>query len=106
MCGHYLSNLTEVIGYYGTKWLDFMEEHHHKLFREMKKNKTLYAVAKSVDERAWDYKNLLDRQYEQLHPRPYEFADESEHSSWKFTRNFYTDHEVMVDKVLIKRTAV
>jgi hypothetical protein len=61
MCGHYLSNLSEILGYYGMKWLDFMEEHHRKLFREMKKNKTLYAVAKSVNETAREYKALLDR---------------------------------------------
>jgi hypothetical protein len=106
MCGHYLPNLAEVLGYYGTKWLDFMEENYPKIYRQLEKKQTLYAVAQSVNQSAREYKQLLDHQYEQAHPRPYEFADESEHSSWRFTRNFYTDHEVMVDKVLIKRTAV
>jgi len=101
MCGHYLSNLADVIGYYGTKWLEFMEENHPKIFRELKKKQTLYAVAQSVNKYASDYKTLLDRQYEQSHPRPYEWEDESEHRSWKFTRDFYTDHEVMVERVLI-----
>jgi hypothetical protein len=106
MCGHYLSNLAEVIGYYGTKWLDFMEENHPKIFRELKKNQTLYAVAQSVNKYASDYKTLLDRQYEQAHPRPYEWEDESEHRSWTFTRNFYTDGEVMRERVLVPhRTA-
>ena len=106
MCGHYLSNLTNVIGYYGSKWLDFMEEHHTKLFRQLEKKQTLYAVAQSVDKYAWDYKNLLDRQYEQLHPRPYDFEGEDELRSWKFARNFYTDHEVMVERVLVPHTTV
>ena len=106
MCGHYLSNLTNVIGYYGSKWLDFMEENHPKLFRELKKKRTLNAVAQSVDKYAWDYKNLLDRQYEQLHPRPYDFEGEDELRSWTFTRNFYTDGAVMRERVLIPyRTA-
>jgi hypothetical protein len=93
-------------GYYGMKWLEFMENHYPKIYRQLEKKQTLYAVAQSVNESAREYKRLLDRQYEQAHLRPYEFADESEHSSWRFTRNFYTDHEVMVDCVLIKRTTV
>jgi hypothetical protein len=106
MCGHYLSNLAEVLGYYGMKWLDFMEENHPKIYRELEQKQTLYAVAKSVNETAREYKALLDRQYEQAHPRPHEFADESEHSSWNFTRNFYTDGAVMRERVLVRRTAV
>ena len=105
MCGHYLSNLSTVIGYYGSKWLDFMEEHYTKLFRQLEKKQTLYAVAQSVDKYAWDYKALLDRQYEQLHPRPSEW-DEDELRSWTFTRNFYTDSAVMRERVLVPRRSV
>jgi hypothetical protein len=93
------------LGYYGTQWLEFMENHYPKLFRHMTKNKTLYAVAQSVNERARNYKNLLDKQYEQLHPRPPEYMSVDEIRSWKFTRNFYTDHEVMVERVLIPLTS-
>jgi hypothetical protein len=78
-----------------------MESHHPKLFRQLEKKGTLYAVARGVDKRAWEYKELLDRQYESVNPRPHEWEDESEHSSWKFTRNFYTDSAVMREKVLI-----
>ena len=92
------------VGYYGTQWLEFMENHHLKLFRRMTKDRTLHAVAKSVNEYASDYKALLDRQYEQLHPRPYDWEDESEHRSWKFTRDFYTNGEVMRERVLIPFT--
>jgi hypothetical protein len=97
---------TQNIGHYGMKWLEFMESHHPKIFRELKKKQTLYEVAQSVNVYASDYKSLLDRQYESLHPRPYEWEDESKHRSWKFTRDFYTDHEVMVERVLVPhRTA-
>ncbi|MDR2532280.1 MAG: TnpV protein [Oscillospiraceae bacterium] len=88
------------LGYYGMKWLEFMENHHLKIYKRLERNKTLYAVAKSINKYARDYKNLLDRQYEQLHPRPYEWEDESEHRSWKFTRDFYTDSAVMRERVL------
>jgi len=94
------------VGYYGMKWLDFMEENYPKLYRQLEKKQTLYAVAQSVNEYASDYKTLLDRQYESLHPRPYEWEYESEHRSWTFTRNFYTDGEVMRERILVPhRTA-
>ena len=96
----------EDVGYYGMKWLEFMENHYPNIYRRLEKSETLYTIAQSVDKSAWEYRELLDRQYEQLHPRPYEWEDESEHSSWKFTRNFYTDSAVMRERVLIKRTAV
>ena len=89
------------VGHYGNQWLEFMENHHKKLHRHLTKNKTLYEVAQSVNNYARDYKTLLNRQYESLHPRPYEWEDESEHRSWKFTRNFYTDGTVMRERVLL-----
>jgi hypothetical protein len=94
------------IGYYGTKWLEFMKIHHPNLFRQLKKKQTLLAVAESVNKYAREYKQLLDRQYEQVNPRPYEFEGEDALRSWKFTRDFYTDSAVMREKVLIPhRTA-
>jgi len=89
------------VGYYGTQWLEFMENHHLKLFRRMTKDKTLHAVARSVNEYASDYKALLDRQYEQSYPRPY---DSEELRKWRFTRDYYTDSEVMRERVLIPFT--
>ena len=97
------ANVTN-IGYYGKQWIDFMKNHHPKLFRQLKKNQTLFTVAQSVNKSAQEYKDLLDHQYEQMHPRPYEWEGISEHRSWKFTRDFYTEHEVMVDCVLIPLT--
>ena len=85
------------IGSYGTRWLNFMESNHKKLFRELKKNDTIIEVARSVDKYAQDYKNLLDRQYEQANPRPCDF---DELRKWKFTRDYYTDSEVMRERVL------
>jgi hypothetical protein len=97
---------TQNIGYYGMKWLEFMGSHHPRIFRELKKNQTLYEVAQSVNNYARDYKDLLDRQYEQLHERPSEWEGEEAFRKWKFTRDFYTDHEVMVERVLVPhRTA-
>jgi hypothetical protein len=93
---------SEDVGMYGESWLDFMQEHHPELVKQLKANKTLLAVAQSVDDTAWNYRELLDRQYMELHPRP-EVSFEKI-AAWEKTRAFYTDGEVMRSKVLIPRT--
>jgi hypothetical protein len=89
------------VGSYGTKWLNFMSEHHPDLVTEMIGNKTLADVARSVDDTAWNYRELLDAQYMKANPRPKTFE---EIVSWERTRAYYTDGEVMRDKVLIPLT--
>jgi hypothetical protein len=91
------------LGTYGEKWLKFMREHHPKLVLEMQSKGSLYKVAHSVDDMAWDYRDLLENQYAQTHPRPKEFY---EVVAWERVRAFYTDSEVMRSKVLIPRSAV
>ena len=96
------------IGSYGRRWMEWMENNHKGKVRQMKKSGTYHDVARSVDKRAWDYKQLLDRQYEQMHPRPLEIEGlvNDELRAWKFTRDFYTDSAVMRDDVLMAVTAV
>ena len=89
------------IGTYGIKWLEFMRGHHPKLVRELQQKGTLYKVAQSVDDYAWDYRELLDKQYAELHPRPHTFE---EIVKWEYTRKFYTDSAVMRERVLIPHT--
>jgi len=88
------------VGIYGTRWLEFMQNNHPKIVKQLRKSQTLQEVARSVDKYAQDYKTLLDRQYERLHPRPWEY-DYEEVRKWEFTRNFYTDGTVMRERVLI-----
>ena len=92
------------IGVYGRRWIEWMENNHKKKVCEMKSQGIFLDVAKSTDEYARDYKNLLDRQYEELHPRPYDFEGDDELRAWKFMRDFYTDGEVMRERVLIPFT--
>ena len=92
------------IGAYGEKWLSFMREHYPKLVLEMQLKGILYKVAQAVDDIAWDYRDLLDRQYMELHPRP-EMSFEKI-AAWEQTRAFYTDSAVMREKVLIPRSTV
>jgi len=92
------------VGYYGNQWIEFMERCHPKLYKRLEKNQTLYAVAKSVNDDARNYKLLLDRQYEQLHAQPQDYEGEEALRKWTFTRNFYTDGTVMRERVLIPYT--
>jgi hypothetical protein len=92
----------EPIGTYGTDWLDFMQSNHPKLVEQMTVSGTLAEVARSVDERAWNYRFLLDEQYEEHYPRPTEYETVI---AWARTRQFYTDSAVMREKVLIPHTA-
>lgn len=92
----------EPIGSYGTAWIQWMQDNHKKKVREMKAKGIFLTVARSVDESAWDYRNLLDRQYEKANPRPETFE---EIVSWERTREFYTDSAVMRESVLIPITS-
>ena len=89
------------VGSYGIKCLNFMVENYPDLVREMNAKGTLLAVAQSVDDTAWEYSDLLDTQYAKMYPRPIEFEKVV---AWERTRQFYTDGEVMRDKVLVPRT--
>ena len=92
----------ESVGSYGIKWLAFMHRNYPELVKQMKEDDSLLDVARSVDERAWEYRELLDNQYAQVHFRPTEFE---EVVAWERTRMFYTDSAVMREKVLFPRTA-
>ena len=109
MWGDYRPNQTEQpieeeepLGFYGEKWVDFMERCHPELVLEMQLKGSFETVARSVNETAWEYRELLDDQYMKANPRPKTFE---EIVSWERTREFYTDGAVMRERVLIPRTA-
>ena len=91
----------DVIGYYGHAWMSFMEENHPKLAAQMQKRGTFEAVARSVNQNACDYWDLLNRQYAQQNPPP---DDPDAYRSWKFTRDYYIDSAVMRERVLVAVT--
>ena len=91
------------IGSYGQKWLEFMRENHFELVQKMEREGTIYKVAESVDDYAWEYRELLDKQYEKTFPRPRDGFEEI--VTWERTRQFYTDSAVMRERVLIPHTS-
>ena len=54
---------TEPIGSYGLAWMHWMEENHPEKVEEMRFYHRFLTVARSVDTRAWEYRNRLDSQY-------------------------------------------
>ena len=95
-----MSKNFETIGNYGKMWMRFMEEQHPELVQEMQPGQ-LEAVARSVDRAAWEYRELLDAQYEQMNPRSTDFEAALQ---WERARAFYTDSAVMRERVLVAVT--
>ena len=95
-----MSKNFEEIGSYGTLWMHFMEEQHPELVQEMAPGQ-FEAIARSVDQSAWEYRALLDAQYEQMNPRPSDFEESLQ---WERARAFYTDSAVMRERVLVAVT--
>ncbi len=91
----------DTIGYYGQTWMSFMEENHPKLAAQMQKRGTFEAVARSVNQDAGDYCDLLNRQYAEQNPPP---DDPEAYRSWKKTRDYYIDSTVMRERVLVAVT--
>ena len=91
----------DTIGYYGQAWMSFMEENHPKLAAQMQKRGTFEAVARSVNQNACDYCDLLNRQYAHQNPPP---DDSDAYRAWKYTRDYYIDGTVMRERVLVAVT--
>ena len=91
----------EPIGNYGMAWIHFMEEHHYGLVEVMRLHNKFLTVARAVEDYAFNYKELLDKEYEKAYPRPDGFE---ECLKWERTRQFYTDGTVMRERVLVPYT--
>ena len=52
----------EPVGSYGIKWMQWMEDNHPEKVEEMRFFHRYLTVARSVDARAWEYRNRLDQQ--------------------------------------------
>ncbi|MBQ6041500.1 MAG: TnpV protein [Oscillospiraceae bacterium] len=86
----------EPIGTYGMMWMQWMEDNHPEKVEVMKFHHRYLTVARSVDKRAWEYRNRLDEQYMEANPRPHGFEKILE---WEQTRTHYTDSATIRDIV-------
>ena len=109
--GLYYLNLSETepsmeeepVGSYGMKWIDFMEREYPELVTEMELYNRFLTVARSVDKSAWMYREILERDYERMNPRPQTNSFE-ELLRYNTAMDFYVDSTVMREKVLIPVT--
>jgi hypothetical protein len=90
---------------YGTAWMTWMEAQHPRLVKQMCRSKTFLAVARSVNDSAWEYRALLERQYRQHNP-PCPAITYEENVKYITTMNFYVDSAVMRERVLVAVTEV
>lgn len=111
ICGLYDLNLTgaeptleeEPIGKYGMLWMEFMKEQHPHLVEMMKLQNQFLTVARSVERSAWKYREILERDYQKMNPRPQTDSFE-EQLRYNRAMDFYTDSTVMRERVLIPVT--
>jgi len=89
------------MGDYALEWLKFMEREHPRLLQKMFADGTLFDVAQSVDESAWEYRFCLEEEYKRAYPSPNTYE---ESVKWHRTRNFYVDSIVMRERVLAPYT--
>jgi hypothetical protein len=96
------STYEEPIGKYGEAWMDWMEEHHPCETDWMRLLHKFLTKAREVDKLAWEYRAVLERDYERMYPRPDGFE---ETVRWERTREWHVDSDVMTEIVLKMRTA-
>ena len=78
-----------------------MDENHYGHAELMRFHHKFLTVARAIDDYAFQYKELLDKQYEEAYPRPDGFE---ECLKWEQTRQFYTNNTVMRERVLVPYT--
>jgi hypothetical protein len=91
------------IGSYGRRWMEWMETNHTRKVEGMRRKQIYLAVARRVDEYAWDYRWVLERDYAKMEPRPE--GDFEKTVKWERTMAWHVDGDVMREAVLIARTS-
>lgn len=92
--------MSEDIGQYGEKWQQFMREFHPEVIPSLEGRLKWELIPRQVDKEAWEYRELLRKQYAAKHPRPTTFT---EIAVWEKTLGMLIDRAVMEDVVLIYR---
>ncbi|MCM1167649.1 MAG: TnpV protein [Lachnospiraceae bacterium] len=92
--------MNEDIGQYGEKWRQFMRENHPEVIPSLEGRLKWELIPRQVDKEAWEYRELLRKQYAAKHPRPTEFG---ELVKWENTLGMMIDCAIMEDVVLVYR---
>ncbi|MBR4021778.1 MAG: TnpV protein [Ruminococcus sp.] len=92
----------EPIGISGLQWIKFMEKNHPILVEEMRFQRKFLTVARSVDKRADEYWEILDKEYDRTNPRP--TGDYEKILAWEQAKHFYIDSTVTREVILVPVT--
>ena len=91
----------EPIGIYGLQWMHFMEKEYPEWVEVLQFEHRYLTEARKIDKSAWEYRLLLDAQYEKENPRPDNFE---ETVAWARTQQFFSDSTVMREMILVPPT--
>lgn len=92
--------MNEDIGQYGEKWRRFMIENYPEVIPSLQGRLKWELIPRCVDKEAWEYRELLRRQYSKKNPRPKTFV---EIAQWENTLGIMIDRAIMEDVVLVYR---
>ena len=89
--------MNEDIGQYGEKWRQYMRENHPEVIPSLEGRLKWELIPRQIDKEAWEYRELLRKQYAKENPRPTTFAEIAE---WENTLGMIIDRAIMEDIVL------
>lgn len=92
--------MNEDIGMYGERWQRFMTENYPEVIPSLQGRLKWELIPRQVDKEAWEYRQLLRKQYAKKNPRPTTFL---EIAQWENTLGMMIDRAIMEDVVLIYR---
>ena len=89
--------MNEEIGMYGEKWQRFMTENYPEVIPSLQGRMKWELIPRQIDKEAWEYRELLRKQYAKENPRPTTFL---EIAQWENTLGMIVDRAIMEDIVL------
>lgn len=92
--------MNESIGMYGERWQRFMTDNYHEVIPSLQGRLKWELIPRQVDKEAWEYRELLRKQYARKNPRPTTFV---EIAQWENTLGLLIDRAIMENVVLIYR---
>lgn len=89
--------MNEEIGMYGERWQKFMTENYPEVIPSLQGRLKWELIPRQIDKEAWEYRELLRKQYAKENPRPKTFL---EIAQWENTLGMIVDRAIMEDIVL------
>ena len=89
--------MNEEIGLYGERWQKFMTENYPEVIPSLQGRLKWELIPRQIDKEAWEYRELLRKQYAKENPRPTTFV---EIAQWENTLGMIVDRAIMEDIVL------